>query len=50
MAPMQARRMRLRHASRTDAEWLRTVLDRVSRGFGAPVGLAPDGMLTLRPV
>ncbi|MGP3952778.1 CapA family protein [Streptomyces sp. 7N604] len=55
IVPMQARRMRLRHASRGDAEWLRTVLDRVSQGFGSHpgLGLEPDGTLTLgreRPV
>ncbi|MHA6797037.1 CapA family protein [Pseudonocardia bannensis] len=48
MAPMQARQMRLRHASDADAAWLRTVLDRVSRGFGARVDLGPEGMLVLR--
>jgi poly-gamma-glutamate capsule biosynthesis protein CapA/YwtB (metallophosphatase superfamily) len=48
MAPMRARRMRLGHASTTEATWLRTVLDRVSRGFGTRIDLGPDGMLALR--
>ncbi|MQA87561.1 MAG: hypothetical protein GEV03_23795 [Streptosporangiales bacterium] len=49
MAPMQARQIRLRHASREDSEWLRAVLDRVSRGFGSRIDLEPDGTLALRP-
>jgi poly-gamma-glutamate capsule biosynthesis protein CapA/YwtB (metallophosphatase superfamily) len=48
MAPMQARQMRLRHASSEDAECLRSVLDRVSRQFGSRIDLEPDGMLSLR--
>jgi poly-gamma-glutamate capsule biosynthesis protein CapA/YwtB (metallophosphatase superfamily) len=48
MVPMQARQMRLRHASRKDAAWLQAVLDRVSRGFGARIDLQPDGVLVLR--
>jgi poly-gamma-glutamate synthesis protein (capsule biosynthesis protein) len=49
MAHLQARRLRLCHASSNDAAWLCEVLDRVSRGFGSRVGLDPDGTLTLRP-
>jgi poly-gamma-glutamate capsule biosynthesis protein CapA/YwtB (metallophosphatase superfamily) len=49
MVPMQARRMRLRHATGEDAEWLRALLDRLSRPFGARVGLEPNRALTLRP-
>jgi poly-gamma-glutamate capsule biosynthesis protein CapA/YwtB (metallophosphatase superfamily) len=49
MAPMQARRLRLWHASSDDAAWLRGVLDRISRSFGSRVDLDPDGTLTLRP-
>jgi poly-gamma-glutamate synthesis protein (capsule biosynthesis protein) len=48
MVPMRARRMRLEHASTRDAGWLAAVLDRVSRGFGARVGVGPDGALTVR--
>jgi poly-gamma-glutamate synthesis protein (capsule biosynthesis protein) len=48
MAPMRARRLRLQRASRDDAAWLRDVLDRESRRFGARVDLRPDGMLALR--
>jgi poly-gamma-glutamate capsule biosynthesis protein CapA/YwtB (metallophosphatase superfamily) len=48
MAPMQARQMRLRHASRADARRLRAVLDRVSRSFGPRIEAAPDGTLVLR--
>lgn len=49
MAPMQARKMRLRQAPAADRAWLRAVLDRISRGFGSRVELQPDGMLALRP-
>jgi poly-gamma-glutamate capsule biosynthesis protein CapA/YwtB (metallophosphatase superfamily) len=48
MAPMQARRLRLRRASRDDAAWLREVLEREGRRFGTRVDLRPDGMLALR--
>jgi poly-gamma-glutamate synthesis protein (capsule biosynthesis protein) len=48
IVPLQARRMRLEHASHGDAEWLRDVLDRVSRPFGAGVGHRSDGTLALR--
>jgi len=47
MIPMQARRMRLEHASNRDARWLRSVLDRISSRFGTGVGLEQDGELTL---
>jgi poly-gamma-glutamate synthesis protein (capsule biosynthesis protein) len=49
MVPMQARQLRLWHASSEDAAWLCGVLDRVSRGFGTRIGLDPDGTLTLQP-
>jgi poly-gamma-glutamate synthesis protein (capsule biosynthesis protein) len=49
MVPLRARRMRLWHASQEEAEWLRTVLDRVSRDFGSRVDRRQDGTLTLRP-
>ncbi|MEE1812801.1 CapA family protein [Streptomyces sp. BE133] len=50
MVPLQARRMRLEHASPEDTEWLRAVLDRHSREFGTRVDGGPDGTLTLRPL
>ena len=49
MAPMRARRMRLEQAPAADRQWLRTVVDRISRDFGSRVELRPDGMLILRP-
>ena len=49
MAPMRARKLRLRQAPAADRQWLRTVLERISRGFGSRVDLRPDGMLALRP-
>jgi poly-gamma-glutamate capsule biosynthesis protein CapA/YwtB (metallophosphatase superfamily) len=48
MAPLQARRLRLNRASDSDVEWLRTVLDQVSRRFGSRIDRTPGGMLTLR--
>lgn len=48
MVPLQARKMRLRHASRADAGWLAAVLSRVSAGFGPRVEVAADGTLALR--
>jgi poly-gamma-glutamate synthesis protein (capsule biosynthesis protein) len=48
MVPLQARRMRLTHASGDDAQWLRSTLDRISRPFGVRVDLAPDGTLAVR--
>jgi poly-gamma-glutamate capsule biosynthesis protein CapA/YwtB (metallophosphatase superfamily) len=48
MAPMRARKMRLYQAPVEDRQWLRAVLDRISRGFGSRVDLEPDGMLVLR--
>ena len=41
--------MRLHHAPAADRQWLTTVLDRISQGFGSRVDLQPDGMLALRP-
>jgi poly-gamma-glutamate capsule biosynthesis protein CapA/YwtB (metallophosphatase superfamily) len=48
MVPMQARQMRLRHASREHTAWLQAVLEGVSRGFGARIDLHLDGVLSLR--
>jgi poly-gamma-glutamate synthesis protein (capsule biosynthesis protein) len=44
MTPLQAHRMRLRHADRDDVEYLRDLLDRISRPFGVRVDRV-DGML-----
>ena len=49
MVPMQASRMRLRHASTADSEWLRAVLETISSGFGRRVSRLPDGVLVVRP-
>ena len=48
MVPMQARQMRLHHATRTDREWLRGALDRCSRDHGSRVDIDLDGTLVLR--
>ncbi len=40
--------MRLRRTSAEDTQWLRAVLDGISRGFGSRVSLEPDGVLALR--
>lgn len=48
MVPLQARRMRLRHASHHDTQWLRSVLDRVSGDFGVRVDSRPGAVLALR--
>ncbi|MCQ4084455.1 CapA family protein [Streptomyces sp. RB6PN25] len=45
MTPLQARRMRLHHASHPDTEWTRDVLDRISRRFATRVDLEADGTL-----
>lgn len=47
MAPMRTRRMRLEHASDSDAEWLRGTLEHASRRFGTVVRRAADGMLAV---
>ena len=47
MAPMQARKMRLRQAPAADRQWLTAVLDQISRRFGSRIELQPDGMVTL---
>ena len=49
MVPMQARRLRLSHASGQDRRWLAATLSRITRPFGATVELAPDGLLALHP-
>ena len=50
MVLLQARRMRLEHASSEDTEWLGAVLDRRSRAHNTAVDRARDGTLTLRPL
>ena len=49
MVPMQARNMRLRHASAADAGWLAATLGEISRGFGSRIERQPGGRLSLRP-
>ncbi len=49
MAPVRARKLRLRRAPEPDAQWLRAALERASRRFGSRVDLQPDGLLALRP-
>ena len=45
MVPMRARRMRLEHAPRADAEWLRAGLAEMSRRFGTGVERVADDVL-----
>ncbi|MEU8438667.1 CapA family protein [Streptomyces sp. NPDC029216] len=49
LVPLQAHRMRLRHASREDCDWLRGVLARTSREFGTRITLDPEGALIVHP-
>jgi poly-gamma-glutamate synthesis protein (capsule biosynthesis protein) len=49
MVPMQASKMRLRHASTADGEWLRRALEAISSGFGCRVSRLPGGVLVVRP-
>jgi poly-gamma-glutamate capsule biosynthesis protein CapA/YwtB (metallophosphatase superfamily) len=48
MAPLKARRLRLNRASDSDGEWLRSILEMVSRRFGARVDRTLDGLLVIR--
>jgi poly-gamma-glutamate capsule biosynthesis protein CapA/YwtB (metallophosphatase superfamily) len=48
ITPLQARRMRLCHASSDDCRWLRSLLDRLSEGFLPCAAPDPEGTLTLR--
>ncbi|MGR4881215.1 CapA family protein [Streptomyces sp. LARHCF249] len=50
LVPLQAHRMRLRHASREDSGWLHGVLARTSRDFGTRITLDPEGFLIVHPV
>ncbi|MFI2200282.1 CapA family protein [Streptomyces sp. NPDC020192] len=45
MFPLRARRMRLEYAGEEDRAWLRTTLDRISRGVG--IDVEADGTLSL---
>ena len=49
MVPMQARNMRLRHASAADSQWLADTLGRISREFGSRIEHRPDGSLIVHP-
>ncbi|MFG2981118.1 CapA family protein [Streptomyces sp. NPDC048258] len=49
LIPLQAHRMRLRHASREDCDWLHEVLARTSRAFGTDLTRDPEGTLTVHP-
>ena len=48
MVALQARKMRLHHASPADSTQLQTILDQVSRPFATRVDLEPDGTLAAR--
>lgn len=47
MVPLQMRNMRLHLASRADAEWLASTLNRECEAFGTGIALGPDGVLRL---
>ncbi|MFJ4780021.1 CapA family protein [Streptomyces sp. NPDC088762] len=47
LVPLQTHRMRLRHASREDCDWLHEVLVRTSRTFGTRITRGPDGSSTV---
>ena len=47
MAPTQIKRFRVNRAARTDAEWLKTVLNREGEKLGTSVALNADGNLKL---
>src|SRR5215469_7212859 len=49
IVPMQAKKMRLYHASTEDGKWLRAVLERISHQFGSQISLQHGGTLVLRP-
>ncbi|MEV0373803.1 CapA family protein [Streptomyces sp. NPDC050636] len=49
ITPLQAWRMRLRHASYEDALWLRALLDRIAVGFESSLEREPEDTLILRP-
>jgi poly-gamma-glutamate synthesis protein (capsule biosynthesis protein) len=45
IVPMQVSKMRLRHASTRDSEWLCDALETMSGDFGCQVSCLPDGVL-----
>jgi poly-gamma-glutamate capsule biosynthesis protein CapA/YwtB (metallophosphatase superfamily) len=47
MVPLRARRLRLEHASPSDARWLGATLDRVSRPYGSRIAVTADHELEL---
>lgn len=47
MVPLQIRNMRLHRASRVDAEWLASTLDREGKAFGTGIRLSSDDVLRL---
>jgi poly-gamma-glutamate synthesis protein (capsule biosynthesis protein) len=47
MVPMQARKMRLRHARLADSKWLATILGQISRAYGSRISLSRGGTLSL---
>ncbi len=47
LAPMRIRHFRLNHADRSDADWLRSLLERENFGHDARVRIDDDGMLTM---
>ncbi len=49
VVPMQANKMRLRHASTPDSQWLGSVLETISSRFGSRVSRLADGVLVVRP-
>jgi poly-gamma-glutamate synthesis protein (capsule biosynthesis protein) len=48
MTPMQIKRFRMHRASRTDAVWLRDVLNKEGKRLGTRVETSQDGTLTLK--
>ena len=48
MAPVQARKRRLRRAAQAGARWPGTVLERAGSRLGSLADLQPDGLLALR--
>jgi poly-gamma-glutamate capsule biosynthesis protein CapA/YwtB (metallophosphatase superfamily) len=49
VVPMQARKMRLRHASTADSQCMAAVLARISHRFGSRISHQADGALLLQP-
>ena len=48
MVPTTVRRFRIERAGRTEAEWLREMLNREGEKFGTRVELTSEGVLELR--